>query len=121
MEKIFVQALKVKNLFGVAIFSLLLLYFFRDNIQTLALAGDSGTLNLLLAFLFFTIIGVLGIAGYYGISEKEIEKGSVSVRGSKDVDTRMRSGGTVDVRDSENVKTDMDNTGASAADPEKKT
>ncbi|GAB4492567.1 MAG: hypothetical protein OHK0019_14750 [Saprospiraceae bacterium] len=121
MDKLFAEVLKIRNLFGVAIFSLILLYFFKDIIQALALTGDSGTLNLLLGFLFFMTIGVLGIAGYYAIAEKEIEKGSVTVNHSKKVDTQMRGGGTVTVRDSEEVKTDIDNSGTSSDSGEKKT
>jgi len=121
MEKIFAQALKVRTLFGVAVFGLVMLYVFKDTIENLALAGDSNNLNLLLAFLFFSIFGVLAVAGFYAIADKETEKGSVSVRGSKGIDTTVRGGGVVDVRDSEDVKTVVDNPGANAADPEKKT
>lgn len=120
MNTIFSKALQVKNLFGVAIFSLILLYFFKDNIQALAMAGKSDAMNLLLGFLFFTVIGIVLIAGYYAISASEVERGTVTVRKSKGVDTKLKGGGTVDVRDSEDVKTDIDNSGSNAS-PEKKT
>jgi hypothetical protein len=64
---------------------------------------------------------VLAVAGFYAIADKETEKGSVSVRDSKGIETTVRGGGEVDVRDSEDVKTVVDNPGANAADPEKKT
>lgn len=120
MMKFFNEALKIRNLFGVAIFSLILVYLMKDTIHSLAVAGDSDNMNLLLGFLFFLVLGVVGIAGYYAIVEKEVDKGSVSVRGSKKVETKMKGGGSVDVRDSEEVKTDIDNSGG-AADAEKKT
>ena len=127
MTKLFAEALKIRNLFGVAIFSLILIYLFKNNINTLAIAGDSDNLNLLLAFLFFIIIGVLGITAYYAIAEKEIEKenkevdkGHAIVKGSPKADTTILGGGKAEVTDSEGAKTRIENPGI-ASDSEKKT
>ncbi len=120
MMKFFTEAIKVRNLFGVAIFSLILVYLLRDTIVRIAGEGDNDNLPLFLGFLFFVILCVLGIAGYYAIVEKDADKGNVTVRGSKKVKNTLKNGGSVDVRDSEEVENNIDNTGASA-DPEKKT
>ncbi len=122
MTKLFTEALKVKTLIGVAILSLIMLFLFKDSIQAVALAGDNEALSLLLGFLVFMVIGVLGIAAFYAISAQEIGKGSVTVQGSKRVKSDLRGGGSVEVGNSEDVETKIDNSGLSATtDPEKKT
>ncbi|MBL7802347.1 MAG: hypothetical protein JNL02_01330 [Saprospiraceae bacterium] len=120
MMKFFSEAIKIRNLFGVAIFCLILVYLMRDSIVRVAGEGENDNLSLLLGFLFFVILGVLGVAGYYAIVEKDADKGNVNVEGSKKVTTDLKNGGSVTVRDSEEVKTNIDNAGP-AADPEKKT
>lgn len=120
MMKFFSEALKIRNLFGVAIFSLILVYLMRDTIARVAAGGEGDNLPLLLGFLFFVILGVTGIAGYYAIAGKDADKGNVTVSGSKKVVNTLKNGGSVDVRDSEDVKTTIDNAGG-ATDPEKKT
>lgn len=118
MIKLFSEALKIRTLFGVAIFGLILVYLFKDTIHRFS--GNESALALFLGFLFFMVIGILAIAAYYAMARQEVEKGSVTVRGSKKVDTTLRGGGSVEVRDSEEVKTNIDNTG-SAPGSEKKT
>ncbi len=121
MEKFFAEALKIRSFIGAAVLALLVVALFREQLATLAGTNPDAFSNLA-AFLFFTLLGIVGIAAFFAISKSEIDKGSVSVCSSKKVKSTVSGGGTVDVRDSEDVETSIQNPpAATAADPEKKT
>ncbi|MEZ4985323.1 MAG: tetratricopeptide repeat protein [Saprospiraceae bacterium] len=118
MMKFLEKALAIKTLMGAAVFSLIFVFLMRDTITQVA--GDADSLALVLVFLFLVVLVVLGVAGFYAIAEKEIDKGSVTVEDSEKVKTRLTNGGSVVVEGSKEVETIIDNTSSSATPPEKK-
>lgn len=122
MQKLFSEALKVRNLFGIAIFSLIIVYLFKDTIQKFA--DNESILGLFLGFLLLMIICVIGLTAYYAISEKEIEGDTrrpvARVKRSEDV-TGKQTGtdGIIEIDDSKGVNITQE--GSSSVPPEKKT
>lgn len=86
------KAASIKNVFALAAVGFGLVWFFRDTIEKLALAGDSSTLNLLLAFLFFMVVGVVGVAVFFGISKEEIGLSKEKIEASKETNEADISG-----------------------------
>lgn len=115
MQELLKYLPSVKTLFMLAAFCALVVFGFKDTITDLALAGKNEALSLLLGFLSLLLISVLGVAGFYAISKKEIDAESkrantASIKGSKKVKGRQTGkGGFIEIEDSEEVELEQDN------------
>jgi hypothetical protein len=126
MENIWKEALKIRTLAGVAVLCMFLVYTFRETIEKLALAGKSSELNLLLAFLLFALLIILGIAAFYAISKKEIDSDNgrpvAKVTSSEDVKGQQSgTNGKIEVDKSKRVDITQTGPDPQTPDPEKKT
>lgn len=111
----------VKTLFILAAVCAAVVFGFKDTIAGVALAGNNEALSLILAFLVFFLVAVLGVAGFYAISKKELEAEAgrtnvARVSGSKKVSGKQTGqGGLLEVDDSEDVDLQQDSRGPDPA------
>lgn len=114
MESLLKQLPSVKTLFMLAAFCGVIVYALKDTLVSLAMIGDNEALSLILFFLAFFFLSILGIAGFYAISKKEIDaessrKNIAKVSGSKKVKGKQKGeGGYIDIEDSEEIELEQD-------------